>query len=227
MVLLALGAFGIGLNTVLVPFRDQAANVAALSGKVYADVQLSSFARSPGLIRSHALMGSAFVVIAAFQFWRGFRIRHPRTHRLMGYAGLALLSLLPITGVAASIVYPFSGVPGVIPNLVWATIILFAVAKAWRAIRRRDVIAHEAWVTRATAMTVGITLSRIYEPILVQVLHMEAHAAVALVFWLGQGEGLIAAEFWLRRPGSPLARRLAQRRVAQSLAKSLAKAAAR
>jgi len=210
LILLALGAFGIGLNTALVSFRDQAISVAALSGKLYADVQLGSFARNPVLIRSHAVMGSTFVVIAALQFWRGFRTRYLQAHRLLGYAGLALLSLLPITGVAASIVYPFSGVPGVIPNLFWAAIILFSVGKAWRAIRRRDVIDHEAWVTRATAMTVGITLSRIYEPILVQVFHMEARTAVALVFWLGQGEGLLAAEIWLRRPGSPFARRLAK-----------------
>jgi hypothetical protein len=211
LILLAIGAFGIGLNTALVSFHEQAASVAALSGKVYADVQLSSFARNPVLIRSHAVMGSSFVAIAVFQFWQGFRVRHPRAHRIMGYAGLALLSLLPITGIAASIVYPFSGLPGVIPNLFWGAIILFCVGKAWRAIRRRDVIDHEAWVTRATAMTVGITLSRIYEPILVQVLHMEPHTAVALVFWLGQGEGLMVAEVWLRRPGSPMARRAARK----------------
>ncbi len=210
LILLALGAFGIGLNTALVSFKDQAASVAALSGQLYADVQLGSFARNPVLIRSHAVMGSAFVLIAALQFWRGFRTRYPQAHRIMGYAGLALLSLLPITGVAASIVYPFSGVPGVIPNLFWAAIILFSVGKAWLAIRRRDVIDHEAWVMRATAMTVGITLSRIYEPVLVQVFHMQARPAVALVFWLGQGEGLLAAEVWLRRPGSPFARRLAK-----------------
>jgi hypothetical protein len=210
LILLAVAAFGIGLNTALVPFRQQAASVAALSGRLYADVQLSAFARNPVLIRSHAVMGSAFVVVAAFQFWPGFRRRHPRPHRIMGYAGLALLSLLPVTGVAASIVYPFSGFPGVVPNLFWGAIILFCVAKAWRAIRRRDIVEHEAWVTRATAMTVGITLSRIYEPILVQLLHMEPRAAVALVFWLGQGEGLLAAEAWLRRPGSPLAKRIAK-----------------
>jgi hypothetical protein len=215
LILLALGAFGIGLNTALAPFKAQAAAVAALSGKLYADVQLSSFARHPLLIRSHAVMGSAFVLIAAFQFWPQFRARRPRAHRIMGYVALGLLVLLPITGVAASIVYPFAGFPGVVPNLFWGAIILTCVVRSWRAIRRRDIVMHEAWVTRAAAMTVGITLSRIYEPLLVQVAHMEPHAAVALVFWLGQGEGLLAAELWLRRPGAPLARRLARAAAAR------------
>ena len=86
------------------------------------------------------------------------------------------------------------------------------VACAWSSIRRRDVFAHEAWVARAAAMTVGITLSRLYEPLLVQVFHMGARPALATVFWLGQGEGLAAAEVWLRRPGGPLSRRVASRR---------------
>ena len=207
LILLALGALGIGLTTVFVPFSQQAASVAALSGKEYADVQLGHFARNPVLIRSHAGMGVLFVLVAALQFWKSFRNRDLKRHRWLGYVGLALLVLLPTTGVASAIVYPFSGIAGVVPNVVWGVVIVFCVWRAWRAIKQKDVFDHEAWVTRASAMTVGITLSRVYEPILVQGLHMESHLAVALVFWLGQGEGLITAEFWLRRPGGPMERR--------------------
>ncbi|HEX3675686.1 MAG TPA: DUF2306 domain-containing protein [Rhizomicrobium sp.] len=204
---LALGAFAFGLNMAVVPFHIQAASVATFSGQAYADEQMANFARNPLLIRSHAALGSIFVVLAAFQFWRGFRNRHRRLHRIMGYAALACLVVLPVSGVASSIVYPFAGPIGVLPNVVWMVAILFCVGAGLKAIRRRDIVNHEAWVTRATAMTVGITLSRLYEPLLVQVFHMESHAALALVFWLGQGEGLIAAEFWLRRPGGPLGRK--------------------
>jgi hypothetical protein len=211
LILLGVAALLIGLNTTFVPFAEQAASTAAISGKEYADVQLGNFARNPYLIRAHAAMGTTFVLIAALQFWRGFRTKHWRLHRYLGYAGLTLLLLLPLTGVASAIVYPFSGIAGVIPNVVWAVIILFAVASAWKAARRRVFISHEAWVTRATAMTVGISLSRVYEPILVQGFHVDARLAVAIVFWLGQGEALVVAEIWLRRPGSPLARRLAKR----------------
>lgn len=210
---LAAGALSFGLFNVLVPFQDQAASVAAFSGQAYADEQLGNFARNPLLIHAHAAMGSLLVIIAVFQFWRGFRNRYRRLHRMMGYVALAILVLLPITGVASAIVYPFAGPAGVLPNVVWMAAILFCATSAWRAIRRRDVVNHEAWITRAIGMTVGISLSRLYEPILVMGFHMESHAALALVFWLGQGEGLIAAELWLRRPGGPLARKRAAARA--------------
>jgi hypothetical protein len=209
LILLGLGALGIALNSLFVPTAAQADSVAALAGKAYLE-QLESFDRNPLLIRTHVAIGLLFVILAAFQFWRGFRNRHRRLHRIMGYAGLTCMLLLPTTGVACAIVYPFAGPAGVPPNLFWMTAILVCVTGAWRAIRRRDVFGHEAWVTRATAMTVGITLSRLYEPVLFHVFHMDPHAALALTFWLGQGEGLIAAEIWLRRPGGPLARTAAR-----------------
>jgi hypothetical protein len=210
LILLGVGAVAIALNHLLVPSAEQHDTVAVLAGKDYADIQLSNFDRNPLLIRSHAVIGLLFVVLATFQFWPRFRSRNLRIHRLMGYAALACLVILPTTGVVATFVYPFAGVAAVLPNVVWMTAIVFCVSKAWNAIRRHDVIEHEAWITRATGMTLGITLSRLYEPLLVMGFHMDSRPALALVFWLGQGEGLIAAEFWLRRPGSPLKRRLAR-----------------
>jgi len=214
LILLGVGALGIALNNLLVPTAVQHDSVAALAGQSYADVQLASFDRNPLLIRSHVTIGLVFTVLAAFQFWPGFRRRHCQIHRIMGYAALSCLVLLPTTGLACTFVYPFSGPAGVWPNLVWMAAILFCVTAGWRAIRRRDVISHEAWVLRATAMTVGITLSRVYEPVLVNLFHMDPRPATALVFWLGQGEGLVVAELWLRRAGGPLARRATARQAA-------------
>jgi Predicted membrane protein (DUF2306) len=197
----------IGLFNLLVPFSVQAVSVAPLSGKHYATEQFGDFARNPWPIHIHVAIGVLFVVVAAFQFWRKFRNRNLRLRRSMGYVAFACLVLLPVTGVACSIIYPFGGVLGVVPNVFWMVVILTCVGLAWRAVRGRDIRGHEAWVTRAAAMTVGITLSRLYQPILVHVFDMEQHLSVALVFWLGQGEGLIAAELWLRRDGGPLARK--------------------
>jgi uncharacterized membrane protein len=207
---LGFGALTIGLINVIVPFPTQAESVAPFAGQEYANEQFGAFARNPLPIHLHAATGALFVVIAAFQFWRRFRNRNLRIHRIMGYVGLACLVILPTTGVACAIIYPFAGTPGVIPNLFWMIAILWCVSASWRAIRRRDLRGHEAWVTRAAAMTVGITLSRLYQPLLIQVFNMEPHTSLAVVFWLGQGEGLVAAEFWLRRPGGPLAPRPAR-----------------
>ena len=208
LILLGVGALGIAFNNLFVPTSVQADSAAAFAGKDYL-LQLAAFDRNPLLIRAHVAMGATFVLIAAFQFWRGFRNRHIRLHRLMGRVGLVLLILLPVTGVACSIVYPFAGPAGVPPNLVWMTVVTTCVVMAWRRVKAHDIIGHQAWVTRATALTLGITLSRLYEPILIHAFHMQARPALALVFWLGQGEGLAVAEIWLRRPGGPLARKAA------------------
>ena len=113
------GAFVIGLINLLVPFPIQAASVAPLSGKQYAVEQFGDFARDPWPIHIHVALGVLFVVLAAFQFWRKFRNRNLRLHRVMGYAAFACLILLPTTGVACSIIYPFGGALGVVPNVFW------------------------------------------------------------------------------------------------------------
>ena len=204
LIALGLGALGIGLNNLFVPTALQADSVAQLVGKAYLE-QLADFDRHPLLIRSHAAMGSLFVIVAAFQFWPAMRRRYRLAHRWVGYAGLALMIALPVTGVIATLVYPFAGPAGVWPNVVWMIAIVYCAFRAFRAARVRDFARHEIWVTRAAGMTVGITLSRMYGPLLVHLAHMDTRTMTALIFWLGQGEGLIAAEIWLRRPDGPVA----------------------
>ena len=207
LIVLGLGAVLIALNHLFVPSSVQHDSVATLAGRDYADVQLVAFDRHPLLIHAHAAMGLLFTLLAALQFWRKFRNQDLRRHRWIGFVAGGCLLLLPLTGVAATFVYPFSGVAAVIPNVIWLTIISGCVAKAWLAIRKRDIRGHEAWITRATGMTLGITLSRLYQPLLVMGFHMDDHLALAVVFWLGPGEGLILAELWLRRRGGLLAPR--------------------
>lgn len=207
LIFLGVGAVAIGLNHLLVPSAVQHDSIATLAGRDYADVQLAAFDRNPLLIHSHAAMGTLFACLAALQFWRKFRNQDLRRHRWIGFVAGACLVLLPVTGVAATIVYPFAGLAAVLPNVLWMVIISWCVGAAWLAIRRKDIRNHEAWITRATGMTLGITLSRLYQPLLVMGFHMDDHLALAMVFWLGQGEGLMLAELWLRRPNGPLARR--------------------
>ena len=209
LIALGFGAIGIVLNNLFIPTAIQAPSIAALAGKAYL-LQLEAFDRNPLLIKTHVALGGTFVCLAALQFWRLFRNRDLRRHRIIGYFALPILTVLPITGVASSIVYPIAGIWGVIPNVLWMIAILTCVWCAWRAIRRRDILAHQAWVTRATAMTLGIVLTRAYEPLFVQLLQMDPKFAMILVFWLGQGEGLAVAEFWLRRPGGAVALRAAR-----------------
>ncbi len=209
LVMLGVAALAFGLNNLFVPTAAQAQSDAALAGKEYIQL-LNAFDRNPLLIRTHVALGVLFNSLVLFQFWRGFRNKNLPRHRALGYVLMACLILLPITAVACTFVYPFAGPAGVPPNVLWMIAIVTCVVGAWRAIRRRDIPGHEIWITRATAMTVGISLTRLYEPVLVHAFHMIPHVAFGLTFWLGQGEGLAVAEFWLRRPRGPIARRAAR-----------------
>ena len=206
LVMMGVAALAFGLNNLFIPTAAQAPSDAALAGKEYIQL-LNSFDRNPLLIRTHVGLGVIFNSLVLFQFWRSFRNKNLQRHRLMGYVLMACLVLLPITAVACTFVYPFAGPAGVPPNVIWMIAIVTCVTASWRAIRRRDILSHEIWIARASAMTVGISLTRLYEPIFVHAFHMVPHVAFGLTFWLGQGEGFAVAEFWLRRPGGPLARR--------------------
>ena len=209
LVLMGVAALAFGLNNLFVPTAAQAQSDAALAGKEYIQL-LNSFDRNPLLIRTHVALGVIFNTLVLFQFQRTFRNKNLPRHRAIGYVLMTCLVLLPITAVACTFVYPFAGPAGVPPNVIWLLAIVACVTASWRAIRKRDVLGHEIWIARASAMTVGISLTRLYEPVLVHAFHMVPHVAFGLTFWLGQGEGLAIAEFWLRRPGGPLARKAAR-----------------
>jgi uncharacterized membrane protein len=199
----ALGTLPVIMTNLFVPSHDAAGSVAAIAGREYANEQLTAFDRNPLLIHAHAVVGLTLVLAFPFQFWRDFRNRHRRLHRLMGYMTVTTLALLSISGLAVSIFYPFAGIAGVIPNLVWMSAILFAVGKAVGCIKRRDIFGHETWMTRAIAITFGVTFASLYLPFLTGLLHMPSRLALAVSFWLGVGECLGVAEIWLRRPDRP------------------------
>ncbi len=202
----AIGTLPVVFTHLLVPSAAASPGVAALFGREYAAEQLPAFDRNPLLVHAHAVVGLALVLAAPFQFWGSFRARHRRLHRIMGYIAASCLVLLSTSGLAVAIVYPFAGVAGMIPNLVWMSAILFATGMAILRIRQRNVLAHETWITRAMAVTLGVTFASIYIPVLTGLFHLPSRDALAVSFWLGVGECLFVAELWLRRPGRPVAK---------------------
>lgn len=203
---IALGTLPVILTNLFVSATDAADGMAAIAGRDYADQQLAAFDRNPLLIHAHAVVGLVIVLTAPFQFWRSFRNKHRRLHHWIGYVTITGLVALSTSGVAVAIVYPFAGLAGVLPNLLWMSVILFATGKALANILKRNILAHETWITRAMAVTFGITFASLYLPILTAVLHLPSSTALAVSFWLGVGECLFVAEIWLRRPGRPSAR---------------------
>ena len=205
--LVAAGTLPVVFTHLFVPSAAVAPSAAAIFGREYADEQLPAFDRRPWLIHAHAVIGLVLVVVGPLQFWRGFRNRHRRFHRLAGYTLAAVLALLAVTGFAVALAYPFAGLAGAAPNFVWMAAILACLGLAIFNARRRNILEHEAWMTRAMAITLGVTFASLYIPLLTGVMRLPSRTALAVSFWLGVGECLAVAEAWLRRPGRPRAAR--------------------
>nr|WP_313634968.1 DUF2306 domain-containing protein [Brevundimonas diminuta] len=201
-IILAGGSLLIGLEHLFLPGPLRAGAVESFAGSHYAVHQLGAFERNPGLIRFHALVGVAFVLLALPQFSSRVR-RQRRFHKVIGYAFIADTFLLAVTGVLVAYTYPYVGLAGVIPNLISALALsVFSVA-AIHAARRRNFKAHQDWIVRITAIGFGIALSRVYVFLLVGVAGLPARDALAQIFWLGSGTTLLFAELWLRSRSRP------------------------
>jgi uncharacterized membrane protein len=106
----------------------------------------------------HIVAALVYCVLGAFQFAPRFRRRHLRWHRIAGWvlvpAGLAVA----LTGVWMTLAYEFPAVDGIavkIERLIVGAVMTSAIVLAVRAVRRRDIAHHRAWMIRAYALAQG------------------------------------------------------------------------
>jgi uncharacterized membrane protein len=164
-----------------------------------------------GALYVHIVGGAVALVGGALQFWRGLRERMPRVHRWIGRVYLVAVGL---GGIAGLVIAPSSpaGYVGFFGFGALAVLWLVTGWRAYRAIRRRDVPSHQAWMIRNYALTyAGVTL-RLWLPLLLLaplVLGLpwefdsafaNAYAAVPFLCWL---PNLVVAEWLIRRRGLP------------------------
>ena len=153
----------------------------------------------------HVIFGGIALLAGPIQFARGIRDRWPRVHRLIGR--LSLVAIL-VAATAGLVIVPVNsagaiGVAGFgMLAVLWG---LFAIL-GYRAIRRRDVAQHRAWMTRAFALTYAAVTLRLWTPLLI-VLHIVTgtepdaafNAAYLWVPFLAWVPNLVVAELIVRR----------------------------
>jgi uncharacterized membrane protein YozB (DUF420 family) len=158
----------------------------------------------------HVPAASVAAVLGALQFVPRIRADRQR-HRRIGRTFLAVGTLaFVVTGIPLALTTPDGNLTrfGVlVPAVLWP---LLAVT-AWTAIRRREVVRHQEWMTRLYALTLFAITARMVTPILllVQVPVMDSRyggdvqAAVAASIpygqWLGWIVNLVVAELIIRR----------------------------
>lgn len=143
----------------LIPFAATTNRLLWLSNSdAKADPAMERFDGDWAMLVVHVILGSLFLMLAAFQFSPEIRSRYRGWHRAAGRFAMALGFIAGLSGVWLVLAYP----PGelatpvmdavrVIFGMALAVFIILALA----AIRRHDIQSHRAWMIRALALAVA------------------------------------------------------------------------
>ncbi|GAA1778936.1 hypothetical protein GCM10009748_09520 [Agromyces lapidis] len=161
---------------------------------------------------AHIVAGGFALVVGPLQFWRGLRTRHPRVHR---WTGRGYFVAVGIAGVAGLVIAPVNDA-GLVGLFGFGSLGVLWLVTGWlgyRAIRRRDVASHRAWMMRNFALTYAAVALRIWLPLLIvaqlpfatgdfdfDAVFANAYAAVPFLCWV---PNLVVAEWLIARRGLP------------------------
>jgi hypothetical protein len=127
---------------------------------VPASVTTNAFPSALGL-RTHIAAAGLALLTGPFQFLRPLRQRFPVVHRWMGRVYVAACL---VGGVAAGLIALFttSGLVAGTGFLAAAIAWLACTVLAFVAVRRRNFVAHQRWMTRSYAIAFGAVTLRMY-----------------------------------------------------------------
>lgn len=141
----------------LVPVIAGVFRVTALTVGVEVTPENARFFASPIPVILHAVGASVYLVLGALQFAPSLRRR--RWHRLAGRALVPAGLTAALSGVWMAVFYAIpaemNGPALIVMRVVLGTAMAAAIVVAFLAIRRGDVPAHSAWMTRAYAIGLG------------------------------------------------------------------------
>jgi uncharacterized membrane protein len=159
------------------------------------------FARYPVLTLFHILPALVFLVLAPLQFSRKFRERHLRWHRRNGRIVLVCGTVIGVTALLMSFGMPaIGGVNQAAATTLFALFFLFALGKAFRHIRRREIALHREWMIRAFAIGLAVATIRPINGLFFATSRftgLTPYEFFGTAFWIGFVLHLIAAETWI------------------------------
>ena len=168
--------------------------------------------RHPFITRLHTIGGAVFLLLAPLQFMAPVRRRFVRLHRWTGRTLLGIGLLISISGLFFALLMPIAGPLESVGVSLAGGWFLFAMGRAFLAIRSGDVERHREWMIRAFAVAIGISTVRVIGAILDPALTPYGYSApqvLGLSLWVGWLLTIGAAETWIRRSRYHLETRIA------------------
>jgi uncharacterized membrane protein len=159
------------------------------------------FGASPVPVVVHIVCAVGYAVLGAFQFSAALRRRRPRWHRRAGRVlvvlGLAVaLSALWLTQFSPR--QPGTGELAHLFRLAFGSGMAISLVLGLTAIRRGDVTAHRAWMTRAYALALGAG-TQVFTGAFGEAVLDGGELATDLMLGAGWGINLAIAEYVIRR----------------------------
>jgi len=159
------------------------------------DVVATNLLKAPWLV-VHVGAAATALLTAPVQFVPAIRARFRRVHRWVG----RVYAVSCVIGGAAGAILAFGASTGPISTAGFATLAVLWIAVtalAWRHARRRDFVAHRAWMLRSFALTFAAVTLRLYLPLLtiLPVDFADGYRTISFLCWV---PNLLAAELYVR-----------------------------
>jgi len=178
----------------------------ALSATVDPDV---AFSKHAILTVVHMWPGLAFMLLGPLQFAAKLRARRPALHRFLGRVVLVSVAIVGLTALVMSPRMAIGGLNETAAVWFFGVWFLVSLARAFLAIRRRDVVRHRQWMIRAFVIGAAVATIR---PIVglffatSRLTGLTPHEFFAAAFWLGFTLMAVLAESWIAYTRPEIAR---------------------
>lgn len=159
----------------------------------------ASYIQHPAIALLHLIPGSIFLLLGPLQFIPSLRARRPALHRWCGRLIVISGFCSAITAIAMNSIFPAVG--GILKStaiITFSLAMMLALSLALRAILRRDLNRHRAWMIRAFAIGLGVSTMRIYFIPVYFLYGLPSDLHIALGVWIGFGVNLLVAEFIIK-----------------------------
>lgn len=152
------------------------------------------------IIILHVLPGLLFLLLGPLQFISSLRARWPKLHRWTGRVFIVSGLITGITAIVINAIFPpVGGLFKSVAVYIFSLALIASLIIALRAILRRDITRHRAWMIRAFAIGLAISTMRIFFIPAYFLFGVPSNFTIALGMWIGFLVNITVAEIILWR----------------------------
>lgn len=174
-----------------------------LAGTMPDTTYAARFVEHPVTAYLHLVPGVLYLLGAPLQLARRVRRRSYPLHRRLGRALLGAGLVSGIFALAFGLPHSFGGGWQAAATAVFGVWFLACLVLAFRAIRRRDVVAHRRWMVRAFVTGLAVGTIRLWIGLFQATGLLDFRDSFAPAFWLAFSLHAAVGEVWLRATPHP------------------------